>query len=121
MKPLFKEIDMSKKSEVRFGDNNVVQVEGKGSIIVGTNDGKVKLLHDILYIPKLTHNLLSIGPLIDSGYKVEFDEKACKIEYKKSKQQIARIQMAPNKNFPLNISTVQEKVLIAKKIFDAKL
>ncbi|KAI0494408.1 hypothetical protein KFK09_024542 [Dendrobium nobile] len=85
MKTLFKEIDMSKKSEVKFGDNNAVQVEGKGSIAVGTNDGKVKLLHDVLYVPKLAHTLLSIGQLIDCGYKVEFDEKACKIEDKKGK------------------------------------
>ncbi|XP_020687907.1 uncharacterized protein LOC110103503, partial [Dendrobium catenatum] len=40
MKFFFKEIDMSKKSKVIFGDNNVVQVEGKGSIVVGTNDDK---------------------------------------------------------------------------------
>ncbi|PKU80169.1 Retrovirus-related Pol polyprotein from transposon TNT 1-94 [Dendrobium catenatum] len=120
MKSFFKEIVMSKKSEVRFDDNNAVQLDGKGSIAVGTNDGKVKLLHDILYVPKLAHNLLSIGQLINSGYKVEFDEKAWKIE-EKNKQQIARILMAPNKKFPLNISTVQEKVLIAKKISDAEL
>ncbi|PKU59681.1 hypothetical protein MA16_Dca028891 [Dendrobium catenatum] len=98
MKSLFKEIAMSKKSEVKFDDNNAVQVEGKGSIAVGTNDRKVKLLHDVLYVPKLAHNLLSIGQLIDCGYKVEFDEKACKIEDKKVSNKLQEFRWL-QKNF----------------------
>ncbi|PKU72605.1 hypothetical protein MA16_Dca010175 [Dendrobium catenatum] len=105
MKSLFKEIDMLKK-KFKFDENNVVQVAGKESITVGTNNDKVDLLHDVLYVSKRAHNLLSIGQLIDSGYKIEFDKKACNIEDKKSKQQVTRIQMALNKIFLLNISTV---------------
>ncbi|GKC21964.1 retrovirus-related pol polyprotein from transposon TNT 1-94 [Tanacetum coccineum] len=58
---LFVDLDTSKKLTVRLGDDRQVQVEGKGSIVIDTTDSKKKVLHDVLFVPKLADNMLSIG------------------------------------------------------------
>ncbi|KAJ0041452.1 hypothetical protein Pint_28226 [Pistacia integerrima] len=117
---LFKELDESQKLEVRLRDNKQIQVKGKGTISI-TSHGKVKLLNNVLFVPSLTHNLLSIGQLMVSGYCIVFDDGSCVIKDKKSGQIIATVKMASNKMFPLEVSTVEDFALIAKGCSEAKL
>lgn len=83
-KSLFKELDESHRSEVRLGDDNQMQVKGKGTIAIKTSPGDVKLLHDMQYAPNLAHNLLSVGWLMDGGYSILFDNNSCFVKDKKS-------------------------------------
>ena len=41
-------------------------------------DKRSAKLHDVLYVPKLTHNLLSVSKAWDAG-KVRFGEASCQI------------------------------------------
>ena len=56
MKSIFKELDKTLKSTVRLGDNNDLQAEGKGTVAMINIYGKVKLLHDVQFVPSLAHN-----------------------------------------------------------------
>lgn len=38
------------------------------------NWGRTKLLHNVQYVPELTHILLSVGQFLASGYSVTFTE-----------------------------------------------
>ena len=83
---MFKELDESKKGEVRIGDNKLMQVHGKGVIIgIKTDQGIVKLLNDVQYVPNFACYLLSVGQLLWSGYSVLFDNGYCLIHHKKLK------------------------------------
>lgn len=59
---------------MRLGDNKKIQVEGKGTIAIKTSHGNVKLLYDVMLVPSLTHNLLSIRQLMTSEYSILFDD-----------------------------------------------
>ena len=61
MKAIFKELVQTQKILVKLGDNKDIQVEGKGTVAIKTSNGKVKLMHDVQYVPSLAHNLLSVG------------------------------------------------------------
>ena len=79
IRSLFKELDENQKSEVPFGDDKMVKVEGKGTIGIKTSQDNVKLLHDVQYVPNLTHNLLSVGQLMEDGYSILFDGGVCSV------------------------------------------
>lgn len=67
---------------VFMGDNGVVEVTGKGSIIVETNvEGQRRriVVHDVLHVPKLHANLLSVGKLVSRGLVVQFNTKGCAV------------------------------------------
>ncbi|KAH0680943.1 hypothetical protein KY284_022028 [Solanum tuberosum] len=110
----FKDLDKSLKSEVRLGDNKPVKVEGNGTIAIKTNQGNVKLLHDVQYVPNLAHNLSSVGKLVTGGYTILFDECCCNVYDNKYGQSIVNIFMTQNHMFPLEVSSVRNCVLIVK-------
>ena len=101
---LFKELDESQKSEVHFGDDRLVKVEGKGTISINTSQGNVKLLHNVQFVPELSHNLLSVGQLMEDGYFLLFDDGVCSVYDKNSGQHIVSIPKRQNKMFPLQVS-----------------
>uniref|UniRef100_A0A803MSQ1 Integrase catalytic domain-containing protein n=1 Tax=Chenopodium quinoa TaxID=63459 RepID=A0A803MSQ1_CHEQI len=68
------------------------------------------------------HNLLSIGQLMSSGYKIVFDDGVCAVINKKSGHSIANVHMTQNKMFPLDVSNdVMSNVLIAKLTNESEL
>ncbi|KAK2967442.1 hypothetical protein RJ640_022374 [Escallonia rubra] len=86
VKSTFKDIDESEKKLVRLGDNKPIQVEGKGTVV-----------------------------LMACGYSILFDDGVYMIEDKKSGQIMASVHMAENMIFPLEVSNVDKKVLIASE------
>ncbi|KAK3007469.1 hypothetical protein RJ639_013341 [Escallonia herrerae] len=112
---MFKELDESFKKLIRLGDVKQIEVEGKGTVAVKNSHGKVKLLHDVLFSPSLAHNLLSVGQLICSGYSIWFDNGSCEIKDKKSGQILAKVCMAENNLFPLEIASVENHALVASE------
>jgi len=55
---------------VTYGDNKG-RILGRGSI----GDNSILLIHDVLYVEGLKHNLLSISQLCHKGYQVIFKTK----------------------------------------------
>ena len=58
------------------------------------------------FAPGMKHNLMSIGQLIQNGYKVLMENDRCVIQEKDgSKNLLAAVQMTKNRMFPLRIKT----------------
>ena len=83
-KVIVRELNESKKSEVTLGDNQKIQVHGKGTVSFSTSKGNAKVLDDVLLAPSPSHNLLSVGQLMISGYSLMFDDGHCVIRDKAS-------------------------------------
>ena len=64
---------------VRVGDGKNIVVKGKGTIDILTCHG-TKLITNVLYVPDIDQNLLSVGQLVEKGYKVLFNNDCCLIK-----------------------------------------
>nr|GMC55548.1 Retrovirus-related Pol polyprotein from transposon TNT 1-94 [Ipomoea batatas] len=71
---LFRELDRSQVSSVRIGNGDCIPVKGKGTVALESCIG-TKLIYDVLYVPDIDQNLLSVGQLVDKGFKVIFENK----------------------------------------------
>lgn len=98
---LFDYLDNSIKLEVKLGNNDTMEVIGKGAINMMTNIGK-GTIPDVYYVPGLKQNLISVGQLVQKGYKVVLENNVCTI-FDKSPSNIiiARIEMTRNRMYPL--------------------
>ena len=56
---LLKELDASINVSIKIGNGEVIQSVGEGTIAILTKKG-TKFIHDVLYVPKLDQNLLSV-------------------------------------------------------------
>ena len=76
---LFRELDQKSRSKVRVGNGQYISVKGKGSIAIETLSG-TKIINDVMYVPDIDQNLLSVGQLLEKGFKVHFEDKMCVIK-----------------------------------------
>jgi hypothetical protein len=57
---LFKELDRTAISQVKIGNGDYIDVKGKGIVVLNSLSG-LKYISDVLYVPDIDQNLLSVG------------------------------------------------------------
>ena len=67
---------------VDLGDNGRYNVTGIGTITFQRESGKLILLQDVVHVPGLKKNLISVAMLEDKGYDVVFSEGKVFLRYK---------------------------------------
>ncbi|KAG6498678.1 hypothetical protein ZIOFF_038400 [Zingiber officinale] len=87
---LFIDLDQNFSSEVKLGDGKLHRSKGKGSVAVQTKGGDKKIINDVLYVPNLTSNLLSVGQLLQRGYSIFFEDEKCRIFDRRNKCTFAK-------------------------------
>ncbi|KAA8517218.1 hypothetical protein F0562_017530 [Nyssa sinensis] len=76
---LFKELENTTITKDRIGNGDHIVVNGKGTIAIESCLG-TKTISDVLYVPEIDQNLLSVGQLIENGLKVIFEDRHCLIK-----------------------------------------
>ena len=105
-KELLSSIDSSISSDITLGNDHLVKVQGRGTVPILTRQNVKKDISNVYHVPDLKHNLLSVGQLIEKGYKVLFEGASCKIyDRKPTRKLISEIYMTPNRMFPLTLRT----------------
>jgi hypothetical protein len=84
---LFKKLNKSTVSKVRIADGKLIAVEGSGMITIKSHFG-LELISNVLYVPELNQNLLSVSQLLEKDYKVLFEHKICVIKNQNNKEVI---------------------------------
>ena len=76
-------VELTNPAEVQLGDGKVLNATGRGTVTVFTvlAGGKHKKceLRDVLFVPKLSYNLLSVAKATEAGCFVNFEGSVCKI------------------------------------------
>ncbi|RVW84529.1 Retrovirus-related Pol polyprotein from transposon TNT 1-94 [Vitis vinifera] len=65
-KNIFLDMDTTINSQVKMGNGDLVNVKGKGTVDIQTKVG-TKYIRDVLLVPALEQNLLSVGQLVEHG------------------------------------------------------
>jgi hypothetical protein len=86
-----------------MGDGTIRAAQGKGNIKL--NSCGMDSINNVLYVPDLDTNLLSVGQFLEEGYSLVFEDLSCNVYKDKTKQQLlVHVPMAKNKIFPLNLA-----------------
>ncbi|KAG8492601.1 hypothetical protein CXB51_010050 [Gossypium anomalum] len=75
---IFKTLDKSYKTRVKIGNGQFINAEGKGEVLICTATGD-KIIKNVLLVPEIDRNLLSIAQLLEKGYSVVFKGQECQI------------------------------------------
>ncbi|RVW50050.1 Retrovirus-related Pol polyprotein from transposon RE2 [Vitis vinifera] len=97
---LFRELDKTAVSKVRIGNGEYISAKGKETVSIESFSG-LKLILDVLFVPNIDQNLLSVGKLLKKGFKVLFEDKFCMIKDANGKD-VFKIKMR-GKNVALNL------------------
>ncbi|KAL5753925.1 hypothetical protein ACOSP7_022145 [Xanthoceras sorbifolium] len=62
-KSVFSEWDESFRNTIKFGDNFIVSIMGKGNVSIRTKANSIQIISNVFFVPNLKINLLSISQL----------------------------------------------------------
>ena len=69
----FCELVESTTGFIKFGDNSRIRIEGKGEILINQKNGEILRLCNVLSVPQLTANVLSLGRLDEEGCRMTME------------------------------------------------
>ncbi|RDX97111.1 hypothetical protein CR513_20159, partial [Mucuna pruriens] len=82
-------------TSVRFADNSTILAEGIGKVMITRKNGKTAYMHDVLYIPSMKNNLLSLGQLLEKGFTMEI--------------LVLKAPLSRNRTFKVNLKSASTK------------
>jgi hypothetical protein len=101
-KLILNNLEHSNTSNIRTVGGHVMPVTVQGTIQLEGTSGEVKKVNNVLYIPGVTTNLLSVGKFTDLGHLVRFDSERCYIyECDKSNQIFLQAYRVSNKLYKI--------------------
>nr|XP_017187781.2 uncharacterized protein LOC108173372 [Malus domestica] len=100
-------------SRVKMGTGEIVQVAGKGTLVIETKLGR-KHIQEVMLVPGLEENLLSVGQMMEHGYYLLFGGNIVSIFDGWSMDNlVVRVQMTNNRCFPLTMMPANQIALKA--------
>lgn len=63
-------LDESKKRKIKLANNSSLQAEGIGDVVIHRSNGGKTMIKDVLYVPEMKCNLLSVGQLVEKDFLV---------------------------------------------------
>ena len=77
--PQLVNFDDSKISVIRLADNRTIAAQGMGDVLISKKDGSNALLSYVLFVPGMKSNLVSIGQLVEKGFKLKCEERVLEL------------------------------------------
>lgn len=104
-KDLLLDLDPSIKSSVRFAYDSVIMAEGAGRILIKRKDGQPAYMNNVLYVPNMKSNLLSLGQLLEKGYTMTMRQKHIDV-FDERQWLVLRAPLAKNRTFKVNLNAI---------------
>ncbi|KAG8648400.1 hypothetical protein MANES_09G173501v8 [Manihot esculenta] len=108
---LFSSIDTSYRTKVKLGNGMIVEAQGKGSVPIFARQG-TKIITEVLFIPELDKNLLSVPQMESKGYSILFKDNNCFI-YDPANVEVARVKKFDN-SYVLHLKHLNQTTLSIK-------
>jgi hypothetical protein len=67
-------------ANIYLGDDRSHQVKGYGDVPMTLPNGCVKQIHNVMYVPGIKKNLISVSTITDQDLKVEFLKSHCVVK-----------------------------------------
>ncbi|KAI5342683.1 hypothetical protein L3X38_010559 [Prunus dulcis] len=107
------DVDRNITTKVAMGTGQLVDVVGKGNLVVDTKMGR-RYVKEVLFVAGLKENLLSVGQMMEHGYVLIFSANKAEIYDDSSLSNlVAKVQMKGNRSFPLKLHTTLQVALRA--------
>lgn len=96
------------KNKTKLVNYNTLVCEAFNDILIMRKDGKQPLISNVLYIPGIKKNLLSIGQLFENNYTVTMEDKMMGVYYLGGRL-ILKELMSQNRTFKTELDMMEHK------------
>eukprot|EP00256_Glycine_max_P063245 XP_014633004.1 uncharacterized protein LOC106799314 [Glycine max] len=107
------EIDETVKRNIKFGDGKSVMAKGIGKVAIRRVDGSKVTISDVLYVPNMESNLLSLRQLLEKGFSMHMEGEHMEVVDSNGKY-VLKVVVSKNRTFKVGVSTIKQKCLTAQ-------
>jgi hypothetical protein len=115
---VFSELDRTVQGTVKFRDGSVVNICGKGTIILSERHGEHKVLTGVYWIPRLKNAIISVGQMDEGGPHVLIEGGVLRIWDRKHRL-LAQVQRTENRMYRLELQVAKPLCLAVHRDDDA--
>lgn len=91
-------LDTSKTNKIMLADDNTMEVARVGNIVTTKQSDEVLVIENVLYVPGMKCNLLSVGQSVEKGFLVTMGEDILKV-YDSKKRLVLKSPLSRNITF----------------------
>jgi hypothetical protein len=106
----FMKIDTVVLGTMRFGDDSVAQIEGRGTVVFVCKNGKYRSFDGVYFIRHLMTNIMSVDQLDEIGYKIDINTGMMKIR-EPGGVLLVKVKWEANRLYLLHLKFVQPTCL----------
>ncbi len=89
------------------GDDTTHPITHIGKVPLSMQDGQTKYLKDVLHVPTITKNLVSIGQMVEQGLHVIFNPNGCFVENMKIQGKLIAKGERNGRMFTLDVNMLE--------------
>lgn len=108
----FTELDKSIFGAVKFGDGSIVEIAGRGTVLVSARNGGHRGLTDVYYIPKLRSNIISLGQMEEHGCLIVLKEGFLRV-FDRDRQLLMKVPRNMNRLYTISLKMSRPVCLLA--------
>ncbi|PNX85031.1 retrovirus-related Pol polyprotein from transposon TNT 1-94 [Trifolium pratense] len=98
--------DDTRKIKVKLADDRSIQAEGTGNMVIKRKNDSSTTVEDILFVPGMDYNLLSVGQLIEKDFSVSIKNENFEL-YDPANMLVLRSPLAKNRTFKTVINNTK--------------
>jgi hypothetical protein len=102
----FTELDTAVQGTIRFGDDSVAEIEGRGTVEFLCKDGEHRVFVGVYYIPRLMVNIVIPGQLDELDYDIHIGGGKLEIR-EPGGRLLARVEQRPNRLYVLDVNVAR--------------
>ena len=87
--------------------------KGIGKVAIRKVDGSKVTISDVLYVPNMESNLLSLGQLLEKGFSMHMEGEHMEVADSNWKC-VLKVVVSKNRTFKVGVSTIEQKCLTAQ-------
>jgi hypothetical protein len=100
-------------ASIYLGDDRAHQIKGYGDIPVTLSNGTIRHIHNVVYVPGIKKNLISLSTITDQNLKVEFFNNYCIVKDLLDHFQIVAMGVRAGGLYKLDVTSKAHHALIS--------
>ncbi|KAK2404089.1 hypothetical protein QL285_053465 [Trifolium repens] len=106
------DFDNCLNTKIKLANSKSIDAKGMGNVVIQRKNGRKSVIEKVLYVPGMQCNLMSVGQLLDKGFKVVLGDGTLKLFDSKQNLILKSIQ-SKNRTFKTQLKVVEHECLAA--------
>ncbi|GAU22332.1 hypothetical protein TSUD_106600 [Trifolium subterraneum] len=97
-------------TRIKLANDNFIAAECMGNVVIQRSNGKKAVIEKVLYVPGMKCNLMSVGQLLEKGFKAVFEGETLKL-FDSKQRLILKTAQSQNRTFKTQVKTIEVECL----------